>query len=295
MERLWAIDDLSQLQKTVKTYDQDRLYQTLKAEYFNRVEYQTAEEWNQLVRICEVFTIIGWRGLEPVNADCVANHGDAMWHTRLTTQFKEKRFLQGHWKRRKTGFVQFNPDYYRSPDRPEKPSISWEQYPKRAEIVSSVLQLADQRNKMKVSPLGIGGILYSIPPVIITSDMLKPFTNHLFLLFDHHLKPDVYGEGADNIIFFYTTPKSGKNDTDPSCWITGRYSSKMTTYTSEIFIGKDFVEMSNIERKILFKTLIMKSLNDLKIKMVKKKIPYKIDLLIADVAQIIDRWEPPQS
>ncbi|GHT78547.1 hypothetical protein FACS189464_2180 [Bacteroidia bacterium] len=283
-EQIYQMEELSQLEEFVKTLDENLLRENLVKEYFRLTEYRDANEWNRLVRICEVFSIIGWGNLERVDAKCVKALNQ--WLTELTNKQKETRFLQGHWVKRKNGYVLFNPCYFYSPDRPEKASIDWESYPKQAEIECDVPYLAKQRNKQKVNPISFGGIFVSGSKV--KSNMLFPLLRALRILFDNNLKPDLYGEGLNSIdIRYLTVEEKSEDKTHFEC---GIYYPKNSTYRCDIFFGNDYASFSEQERKEQIKQLVFEVLQDVKARITKRKLNYNIDLLTKDAAIEIEKW-----
>ena len=284
MEQIYTIDNFSELEKAVKSTDEKVLRKELTNQYLRLVEYTNAEEWNRLVRICEIFSIIGWGNLERVNANCCKSLNQ--WHTDLENKYREKRFLQGNWLKRKNGYVLFNPSYYYSPDKPDKPTIDWESYPKQTEMECTVPSLAVQRNKQKMNPIVFGGI-YTYNSKI-ESKMLFPIFRDLRKLFDYNLKPDLYGNGIKSIAIRYITAEQGEKRM--TCFERGTYYPKKESYDCEIFIGEEFAEMSESERKEQIKHIMQDILETLKEKLQKNKMKYYIDLLTKDTMYEIDKW-----
>jgi len=284
MEPIYTIDKLSELEKAVKLIDEKVLRKELTSQYFRLVEYTNAEEWNRLVRICEIFSIIGWGNLERVNANCCKSLNQ--WHTELENKNRESRFLKGNWVKRKNGYVLFNPSYHYSPDKPDNPSIDWENYPKQAEIECAVQSLSVQRNKQKMNPIVFGGIYTHNTKV--ESKMLFPMLRDLRKLFDYNLKPELYGYGITNIAVRYITAQRGEKRT--TCFERGTYYPKKERYECEIFIGEEFAEMSENERKKQIKCIMQEVLETLKEKLKKSKQKYNIDLLTTDTMCEIDKW-----
>lgn len=285
MEQIYKIDDLSELEKAVKSMDEKVLRKELTCQYLRLVEYTNAEEWNRLVRICEIFSIIGWGNLERVNANCCKSLNQ--WHTDLENKYREKRFLNGNWVKRKNGYVLFNPSYYYSPDKPDKPTIDWKNYPKQAEIECSVPRLAVHRNKQKMNPIVFGGIYTHNTK--IEHKILFPMLRDLRKLFDYNLKPELYGEGINSIAIRYITAQQGETRT--TCFERGTYYPKKGSYDCEIFIGEEFAEMSESGRKEQIKHIIQEILGTLKEKLKKSKQKYNIDLLTTDTMREIDKWK----
>ena len=284
MEQIYIIDNLSELEKTVKSMDEKALREELVCQYFRLAEYANAEEWNRLVRICEIFSIIGWGNLERVNANCYKSLNQ--WHTDLENKYREKRFLRGNWLKRKNGYVLFNPSYSFSPDKPGKPAIDWENYPKRTEIECVVPNLAVQRNKQKMNPIVFGGIYTHNSK--IESKILFPMLLDLRKLFDYNLKPELYGSGINTIAIRYITAKQGEKR--PTCFERGTYYPKKEAYDCDIFIGEEFAEMRENERKEQIKYMMQEILEKLKQKLKKNKQKYNIDLLATDTMREIERW-----
>ena len=75
------------------------------------------------MRICEALAIIGWAPRERV--DAISRFNGDHQHTSFVNDQGEMRFRAGPWTKRKAGWVLFNPDFYESPDWPDRPSVDW--------------------------------------------------------------------------------------------------------------------------------------------------------------------------
>ena len=107
--------------------DQALLSQRLFELLMTVAEYRDAREWAAAVRVCEALAIVGWGTRERVDARSHFN-GDC-WDTFFINSREEHRFRTGRWRKRKGGWVLFNPEYHASPDRPGMPDQSWKRSP----------------------------------------------------------------------------------------------------------------------------------------------------------------------
>jgi hypothetical protein len=284
MEQILNIDDLLELEKYVASQDEDLLRTSLTEEYLRLVEYKDAIAWNRLVRICEVFSIIGWGDLERVNAICTKSLNQ--WHTQLENKYREPRFLRGNWLKRKSGYVLFNPSYYHSPDKPDIPSVDWQSYPKVNEIVCAVHHLANQRNRQKMSPFSFGGIFVADSPV--KSDMLFLILHDLRKLLDYNLRPDLYGEGIESIAIRYVTAKP--DEKGMTRFEHGTYYPQKCTFGCDVFIGGEFADLSVSQRKEVLRELLLDVLDSLKDKASRKELNYDVNLLTEDALIELGKW-----
>lgn len=285
MEDLFKIEDIPNLEKQLYSFDKDILREQLTELFLSLVEYKDSEEWNKLVRICEIFSIIGWGKLERVDACCYKSLNQ--WQTYLENKYKEKRFLSGNWVKRKAGFVMFNPSYYCSPDLPKKPSIDWKEYPKSPEIVKNVACLESQRNRQKKNPISFGGLIKLTCPMEMNEFLTRSFRT-LRKKLDLKLEPELYGDGIENIYIRYNAEFSGTNE--KSFYKKGRFLPKSLSFDSTIYIQNDFILLSEKERLEKLSEFIILILNDLRQIIIRKKLNYKIDLLIEDVQKLLVDW-----
>ena len=286
MKQLFDIDGLSELERVIMNMDERTLRTELTTRYLQLVEYTNAREWNELVRICEIFSIIGWGSLERVNASCAKSLNQ--WNTRLENKHAEPRFLQGTWIKRKNGYTMFNPVYFHSPDKPDKPSVCRKDYPPfpETETECPACNLVMQRNKQKMNPIIFGGI-YMVDSKI-KSTMLAPILRELRTLLNYNLTPELYGEGINKINIRYVTARPGQKG------ITrlerGTYYPRREVYDCDAFIGEDFAELREPERKQQIKQLMKIILDELNTKVSKRKLEYNTELLATDVMREIDKW-----
>ena len=127
LDKIYEMDDLDELEKAARKMDKKALHKALTKDYLRLVEYKDANEWNQLVRICEIFSIIGWGSLERVDAICFQVQNK--WQTELRNKDKEERFLEGVWLKRKNELVLISRSYYHSPDKPSIKSADYAETP----------------------------------------------------------------------------------------------------------------------------------------------------------------------
>lgn len=284
MEKIFDLESIDELNHFLKSSEESKTYKFLFEEFKNLVEYKNADEWNKLVRICEAFSIIGWKKLERVDAICFKIMNT--WKTELRNKNKELRFLSAFWTKQKNGFTYFNPSYHLSPDIPEKKSIDWQNYPKFKIEVINVSNLLEQRNKQKVNPITIGGI-YSLNTKI-DKKILSPLLLELKLRMDKSLNVDSYGDEISTIAIRYFTAKPDENN--ETTFLKGTYFSKKKEYKAEVFFGNEYVTASELQRKLIIEKLILLTLKDTKQKVAKYKLNYNIDLLINEVKNETYRW-----
>ncbi|WP_405397076.1 hypothetical protein [Maribacter sp. Asnod2-G09] len=284
MDKIYDIESIEELSGYLNALNTDEIRKALETEFKSLVEYKDANEWNKLVRICEVFSIIGWINLERVDAICYKSMN--IWITELRNKQKEARFLSASWLKRKNGFIYTNPSYHYSPDINEKQSIGWKDFPKADLKEIDVPKLLDQCNKQKVNPIIFSGV-YQYQSKIDRS-MLFPLLKELRIRLDNNLNVDNFGNGINKIYIHYSTAKP--NEEGITRLLKSRFSSKVSEYSADLFIGEEFVLKTEIQRKELLKYIILQVLEDVKKKVIKNKLKYDIDLLISEVKNEASIW-----
>lgn len=289
MEKIYNLKSIEELTAFLKLFEEAEISKFLEDEFKSLAEYKTAIEWNKLVSICEALSVNGWGNLERVDAICFKN--GSSWNTELRNKQKELRFLQAGWTKRKNGYVYSNPSYHFSPNAPEKKTIPWQDYPKTEPEEVMVAELSDQRNKQKVNPIIFSGT-YPLHSKI-ERNMLFPQILNLRDRFNRNLNADLYGEGIDKISIHYLT--TVPNDKTTTCFLKGTYHSKTMIYKSEAIFGEEYAIASEAERKIIIENLLLQTLEDVKQKVSKYKLPYNIELLINEVTTEIIKWQSDSS
>src|SRR5262249_8706094 len=160
------------------------------------VEYQDANEWGAAVRICEALAIVGWGDRERV--DAVSRFNGDCWETYFVNGADEYRFRQGGWTKRKAGWGLVNPESYASPDFPDIPTKSWEEFAHVEFPAVACAKLASQRNCQKQMPF-VMGLCGDFGPVSRCVESLK---NELTARLMRSMRPAEYGDALDR---FYLT------------------------------------------------------------------------------------------
>lgn len=262
--------------------NQDQLRDELYERFNTYRHYANAVEWNELVKICELLAIIGWGDKERVDAKSRFN-GDC-WETRLNNNENEPRFRCAGWKKRKKGWILFNPAYHYSPDFPKEQSLDWTHFSEIEFEVIDVEALKTQRNYKKLNPFIMGMVVGDNE----TSNIVQRFVSELTKEFEQLLTPERYNEHLE---FMYLNIKCPFLDVDVETESkSGRLNPKQRSYHCEASFSLDYSKLNEEKQKEIFSDFIIKSITEAGEKLKKKKLGDN-QVLLDDTIAILESWK----
>lgn len=280
-DSMLSIEELSSLVAEVE--DAESFRRALSSSFDDLIDYETASDWNKVVRICEALAILGWGSLERV--DAVAHFDGDHWNTFLINHNGIKRFRLGRWTKRKAGWSLFNPQYNESPDKPDRPSTDWMEEAGKDFAVVDSKSLASQRNKMRQVPFVIS-LSGSGGPA---SNAVRALRTSLRDLFTANLRPSIYGDAVDKIYLAFNCPITGMSE-NPAGLKVGAYRAKQRAFSCDLHFESGFADMSVPEQKAFVMNAVSKALDALEAKLATKKIEYNVDILRTDVELVFEAW-----
>jgi hypothetical protein len=247
------------------------------------IEYDDAHEWGMAVRICEALAIVGWGDHERVDAICGFN-GDC-WETRFVNGADEYRFRQGGWTKRKAGWVLVNPEYYASPDFPDIPSKSWEEFAHVEFPAVACAKLASQRNCQKQMPF-VMGLFGDFGPVSRCVESLK---SELTARLMRSMRPAEYGDALDRFYMTLHCPHPGAKFS-PGLKI-GAWKSKQRSFECDLFFDDAFANLPRARQQAHFIDNLMVAIDALAAKFKQRRIEFDIERFRADVLSAAKAWQ----
>jgi len=321
MNKIYAIENLSELEIFLSMQNADEIREELFAEFLKYSDYRNVTEWNKAVRLCECLAIVGWGKYEPVQAARgIFFNGNP--DTDFYNKFRQPRFVSAIWSKRKNGLTMENgrTAYYYSPDVPDKPTIS--EYP----VIECIedLKLADQRNWIPRSPIFVRRTLnncYENSKAVIESIETDLQTD-----LDHNMRPEKYGRAINNIRFnlsfsYYDHAHCKTNhiiaDEKLNLKQKDFYPVLLTMYTKHeiekhgyylvnryeygafrdgvfrvgINFEKELSEMEHNTQKQKISFHVEEALGVVIEKLKKKKLEYDFDFMQSDFLRIINEWK----
>jgi hypothetical protein len=274
--------DMDELTKFLSDQpDQGKLRQILLDDFRTVVEYETALEWSRAVRLCEALAVVGWDPWERV--DAIGHFNGDCWTTQFVNHKGEARFRFGRWKKRKAGWVLFNPAYHFSADVPELPSrdaLADKEFP-----VVDLRCLPSQRNYQKQMPIIMG--------VIGGSD---PTTNHIFALkrrltelLSDSMHPNEYGDALER--FYLTLYGAGLRSKESSGLKVGAYRPKERAFYCEVHFERAFGQLTLDQQKAFFRSVVDRAVDALEAKFAKRRLRYDFQAFRSDLQAAFRAWD----
>ncbi|MCA8911035.1 MAG: hypothetical protein KDB82_04985 [Planctomycetes bacterium] len=280
---------LPEIEESVGHLSNSKLFRTeLEAAFDCVIEYRSADEWETAVRVCEALAVLGWGSRERV--DAVAHYNGDCWDTFFVNAAGKRRFRQGRWRKRKAGWVLFNPEFHASPDKPEMPSKDWMQEAGKDFPAIDRPKLASQRNCLKQMPIVMGVSGASNRDTETVSMLRREFAEVL----TKHLRPNEYGDALEHLYLTLNCPIPGV-DRGPTGLRVGAYRSKQKAFSCDLTIDGGFAALDSAKQMAFLADALRAALSSLEDRFTQKKIPYDMAGLKRDVESAIEDWTTDRS
>lgn len=278
-----SFESIDELEMWLKSQPLESLRKSLLTMFDSVIEYETADQWNEAVKLCEALAIVGWGKREAV--DAISRFNGDCWETKFITDREENRFRFGRWSKKKAGWGLWNPEYFFSPDFPLKEHISWKQHSGKDFPLVQCEKLNSQRNYRQQMPIVMGQIGGSDNTSNYVSEMKLELTEHLY----NHLIPIKYGKAVENIYFTLLSEPT------ESRLKIGVFNSKQKAFYSKLYFSEDFENLSPEKRRDYFTSNLLTAIDELGVKLKKRKIEYDIQMFRSDVISAINSWNKQKS
>lgn len=222
---------------TLASFLQSQPVSSVQSELLHRFdamfEYVDANEWATAVRICEALAIIGWGSREQVDAISRFN-GDA-WETQFVTDKGEFRFRFAYWSKRKAGWTLWHPQFYASPDFPDRPPIDWNKQSARVKFpFVDRDSLPSQRNYRLQMPITMGMYSGENETSNAAASLRRELHQHLL----DKMTPAAYGDAVERFYFTYHCP--ALSETYEAHLKIGAYNTKQKAFYSDLYFSEEF-------------------------------------------------------
>lgn len=285
LQQLMGLESLREIEQFVRARRAAALRQALFRLLDERVEYRHAQDWGEVVRICESLAIIGWEDRERVDAICERNENQ--WLTRFLAEHEKIRFLAGNWTKCKQGFRLHNPEYRESPDRPGKPDVDWMTYGRRHSAEFRTVPcdiLPSQRNARRPCPVRLGAITARDR----TSRVVDEHRLSLSRRLQTSILGDSYGMGLKTLDICFVT-WSSEGPLKPGLQ-AGRYSAKSELYRCYLNFEKSFHNRARSDQKAFIASNLLAAI-DHATALLRQRLPgYDMAALQADVERVVQEW-----
>jgi hypothetical protein len=280
-KKIMSLDSLNELASWIKSQPENNLRRSLLAQFDAFIEYEDANQWATAVRLCESLAIIGWGSREAV--DAISRHNGDCWETRFITDKNESRFRYAGWLKRKAGWILGNPQYYFSPDFPDKPAVDWRSLADKDFALIDCERLTSQRNYSKQLPIIMGLIGGSQ-----VSNAVGQLKQELTIQLQETMTPSLYGEAIEK--FFFTLHCTMSTKTNESSLKVGTFNTKQRAFYADLFFDGSFADLSPHSQREYFAENLLVAIDALGIKLKKRKIQFNIQVFRSDVVTAIDKW-----
>lgn len=291
MKEIYELETIDELKDYINTVSTDTLRPLLLTEFDRLVKYKNIKEWNELVRVCEALSIVGWGDNEPFEATADKWINGAFYTELRNKSFEQKLEWSKQWSKQKDSFVIYDTDSDKTDYK--------------------IAKFASQRNKLPKCPIRwirSGNYQSSLQPLIDSLEILKERVIR-------KTRPELYGDTFSYIginLYFGSQEYEHFHDEDdvpndlkeaktlngmPVYYIRPRLEiGKLSTKDNDLRIiarrhfTKAFEYLHLSEQKKIIQDDFLEILNILSDKLKKKKIKYDTELLKQDTIKIFSEW-----
>lgn len=277
LQQIVEFDSIEQLTKWLARHDATFIRQYLLREFDKRCYYKTAQEWNEIVKICEALAILGWETRKRV--DAISSRVSNQWRTELITPKGVKLYRYGRWLKRKAGFYIFNCDDHIKSSCGNQTQEIYTETKEEDILCCSVETLLSQKNYVVQNQFRFihEGIMFG--GLADVSFLVPDLMDQLESILQEQFDPLPYAPALEK---FYITVRIG--------WVkniwkikVGPYNSSRKTFDVYLRFDRDFVDLSEIEQRNVIVSAIREAVDALIEKLKKRKIEFLSTQFKADV------------
>jgi len=261
---------------------QDELSDQLFEMLLTVAEYRDAQDWATAVRICEALAIIGWGSRERV--DAISHFNGDCWETFFVNARGAYRYREGRWRKRKAGWLLFNPQYHFSSDRPTVQAQSWKVFAGVEFPVVPADNLSSQRNYQKQMPIIMGGV----GGANVDADEAFNLAQELTEVLRDSLRPNEYGDALEHFYLSLDCPGSGSKNS-PGLKV-GAYKAAHASFYCTLTFPEKFAGWPASKKREFFAIALQTATDSLGRKLAKQTQQYDLPAFRADLSAALSRW-----
>lgn len=299
MSSIHNFETIDELKDFLEKNSSDDLRLDLLKEFDRLVNYKNIKEWNELVRVCESLSIIGWGEREAFEATADKWINGSYYTEIRNKYFEQKLDWSKGWSKQKDTFV----IYENESDKTDY----------------GISKFASQRNKLPKSPIRwsrSGNYQKSLQPLIDSLEVLRTKVIR-------ETRPEIYGNSFSYIglnLYFSnhdsgnltvrseyfhkeedipTNFKDKKNEGGmPAYYIRPKFKiGRLSKKNNELKLvatrhyTREFGELNLIKQKQILQTDFVEIIDILSKKLKNKKVIYDTELLKQDIIKIFSEWQ----
>lgn len=249
---------------------------------FDKVKYyDTADQWNDAVRICEALAIIGWG--ERMRVDATRSRRDQWRTTSFRTAKNDICYREANWLPRKAGRYICNRTDYHGPSNPDRERFDYVDTREEDIICTPVEDILWQRNYLVQMPIRFGHIMHT------TSDaawLIEDYMDQLTQVLEECLDPVPYAHVIEKLEINVSVGWA-KNAYKLKL---GRYHAKRKSYNASLHIERDIADLSETEQRIILTRAVREIIRAFIAKLKKRKIDFPNVQFEADVSEALDKF-----
>ncbi len=284
---IMSIKEIDDLASFLKSQSVAKVRSELLDSFDSLFEYVDANEWATAVRICEALAVIGWGPREQV--DAISRFNGDVWETYFVTDKGEYRFRVARWSKRKAGWTLWNPEFYTSPDFPDRPAIDWKQNEHVKFPFVDLDSLPSQRNYRPQMPIIMGMYCGDNKTSKDANSLRRELHQHLL----DKMMPLTYGDAVERFYFAYHCP--ALSETYDAHLKIGAYNTKQRAFYSDLYFNDEFGQLSRADQRAFIGRHLLTAIDALAAKLNARKINYDIAAFRAHAQDAIESWNQKDS
>ena len=280
LERLHSFDTIDEMEAWLNQSDAEFLRAYLLKSFDAIKYYETADQWNDAVKICEALAIIGWGDRERVDATC--SRRDQSHETSFKSETDDKCFRRANWLPRKAGRYLVNYNDYHGPSHSDRNSQTYDATREENIVCTPVDTMLSQRNYLVKQIFNFGGRLDTSNISWLISD----YTNQLQDLLKNMINPVVYATCLES--FRVRTSVGWAKQAYK--FKPGRYYATRKAYDVSLHIDRDIENLSEPEQRLIIASGVRESVRAFIDRLKKRKLDFPSAQFEADVDLALDKF-----
>jgi len=279
-EELHNFDTIDDMEVWLNQFDPDFLRAYLFKEFDKVKYYETANQWNDAVRICEALAIIGWGNRDRVDAVC--SRRDQWRETSFKSKANDMCFRRANWLPRKAGHYQVNYDDYNAPSHSDRKSQSYVSTREEDIICTPVDKILSQRNYLVKQPFWFPGTVDSTDASWLVADYTVQLGNVMKEMFD----PAPYANRLESFRVWTSVGWAKR----AYKFTAGRYYANRKAYDISLHIDRDIADSSETEQRLIIASGVREGVKSFIERLSKRKLDFPSAQFQADVDLALDTF-----
>lgn len=242
--------------------------------------YETANQWNDVVKVCEALAILGWGNSERVDAIC--SRRDQWRSTTFKSLNNDDCYRSANWLPRKAGrYITNYSDYY-GPSHQQRNCYKYVDVKEAQIVCTPVEKILSQRNYLVKKQFCFPGHLDGSDAGWLVCDL----TSQLYRVMKKEIDPAPYANHLE-VFCVWTSVGWAK---DAYKFKPGRYYANQKIYNIYLHIDRDITDLSQTKQRLIIADGVREGVKAFLDRLKKRKLDFPAPQFEADVDLALDKF-----